>query len=39
MQKTLLGTSAIALAITGAMPADAAEWEIRIGGYYNAMVA
>ena len=39
MQKKLLGTSAIALVAMTAMPTDAAEWDIRIGGYYNAMVA
>ena len=39
MKKVLLGTSAIALAGAMAMPANAAEWDVRVGGYYNAMVA
>ena len=38
MKKALLGTSAIALAAMAA-PANAAEWDVRVGGYYNAMVA
>jgi len=39
MKKVLLGTSAIALAGAVAAPASAAEWDVRVGGYYNAMVA
>ena len=39
MKKALLGTSAIALAGVMAAPASAAEWDVRVGGYYNAMVA
>ncbi|MEM7188203.1 MAG: porin [Pseudomonadota bacterium] len=39
MKKVLLSTSAIALAGAVAMPASAAEWDVRVGGYYNAMVA
>ncbi|MEM9061923.1 MAG: porin [Pseudomonadota bacterium] len=37
MKKVLLGTSAIALAATTS--AHAAEWEVRVGGYHNQMVA
>ena len=39
MKKALLSTSAIALAGVMAAPANAAEWDVRVGGYYNAMVA
>lgn len=39
MKKVLLGTSAIALAGVVAAPANAADWDVRVGGYYNAMVA
>jgi len=39
MKKVLLGTSAIALAGAFATSANAAEWNVRVGGYYNAMVA
>lgn len=39
MKKALLSTSAIALAGVMAAPANAAEWDVRVGGYYNAMFA
>lgn len=39
MKKVLLSTSAIALASALSAPASAAEWNVRVGGYYNAMVA
>ena len=39
MKKVLLGTSAIALAGAFATSANAADWNVRVGGYYNAMVA
>lgn len=39
MKKALLSTSAIALAGVMASPATAAEWDVRVGGFYNAMVA
>lgn len=39
MKKILLGTSAIALAGAVAMPASAAEWDVRVGGFFNASVA
>ncbi len=39
MKKILLSTSAIAVAGAMAAPASAAEWDVRVGGYYNAMVA
>ncbi|MEL6999788.1 MAG: porin [Pseudomonadota bacterium] len=37
MKKVLLGTSAIALA--AATSANAAEWNVKVGGYHNQMVA
>jgi hypothetical protein len=39
MKKVLLGTSAMAMAGALATTASAAEWNVRVGGYYNAMVA
>ncbi len=39
MKKILLSTSAIAVAGAMAAQASAAEWDVRVGGYYNAMVA
>ena len=39
MRKLLLNSSAIAVASVVATPAISAEWDVRVGGYYNAMVA
>ena len=39
MKKVLLGTSAIALAGAFASQANAAEWEVRVGGYMEQHVA
>lgn len=39
MKKVLLSTSAIAVVGAMAVPASAAEWDVRVGGYFNAMVA
>jgi len=39
MKKVLLGTSAIALAGAFAVPASAAEWNVRVGGYMEQYVA
>ncbi len=39
MKKVLLGTSAIALAGAFASQADAAEWEVRVGGYMEQYAA
>ena len=38
MKKFLLGTSAIALACSFAHSANAAEWNVRVGGYHNQQV-
>lgn len=38
MKKVLLGSTALLLA-GGITPASAADWDVRVGGYYNAMVA
>ena len=38
MRKLLLGTTALAMA-GAAGAAQAAKWDVRVGGYYNAMVA
>ena len=39
MKKVLLGTSALALAGAFASPADAVEWEVRVGGFMTQYVA
>ncbi|MEL7187654.1 MAG: porin [Pseudomonadota bacterium] len=39
MKKVLLGTSAIALAGAFATSANSAEWNVKVGGYHNQMVA
>ncbi|MGF1447620.1 MAG: porin [Pikeienuella sp.] len=39
MKKVLLGTSALALVGAYAAPANAAEWNMRIGGYFEAYAA
>jgi predicted porin len=39
MRNLLLSTSAAAIAVAAAAPAGAADWDVRVGGYYNAMVA
>ena len=39
MKKLLLGTSAMALAGAFASPADAVEWEVKIGGYMEQYLA
>lgn len=39
MKKVLMGTSAIALASAFATAANSAEWNVKVGGYHNQMVA